>query len=67
MDKEEGKLFFAYLNQKRSEYGVSMGKLCNGVCTPRIISYMEKGERYPELMLRDRLSARLGIDPDDYS
>ena len=67
MDKEEGKLFFAYLNQKRSEYGVSMGKLCNGVCTPRIISYMEKGERYPELMLRDRLSARLGIDSDDYS
>lgn len=67
MDKEEGKLFFAYLNQKRSEYGVSMGKLCDGLCTPRIISYMEKGERYPELMLRDRLSARLGIDPDDYS
>ena len=67
MDKEEGKLFFAYLNQKRSEYRVSMGKLCDGLCTPRIISYMEKGERYPELMLRDRLSARLGIDPDDYS
>lgn len=67
MDKEEGKLFFAYLNQKRSEYGVSMRKLCEGLCTPRIISYMEKGERYPELMLRDRLSARLGIDPDDYS
>lgn len=67
MDKEEGKLFFAYLNQKRNEYGVSMGKLCEGLCTPRIISYMEKGERYPELLLRDRLSARLGIDPDDYS
>lgn len=67
MDKEEGKLFFAYLNQKRSEYGVSMRKLCEGLCTSRIISYMEQGERYPELMLRDRLSARLGIDPDDYS
>lgn len=67
MDKEEGQLFFAYLNQKRSEYGVSMRKLCEGLCTSRIISYMEQGERYPELMLRDRLSARLGIDPDDYS
>lgn len=67
MDKEEGQLFFAYLNQKRSEYGVSMRKLCEGLCTPRIISYMEQGERYPELALRERLSARLGIAPDDYS
>ena len=44
-----------------------MRKLCEGLCTSRIISYMEQGERYPELMLRDRLFARLGIDPDDYS
>ena len=66
MDKEEGKIFFELFSQKREEENVSLGEVCDGLCTPREIAYMERGERFPERLLQDRLLARLGVNADDY-
>lgn len=66
MDKEEGKIFFELLSKKREEKNVSLGDVCEGLCTPREMAYMERGERFPDRLLQDRLLARLGVNADDY-
>ncbi len=66
MDKEEGKIFFELLSKKREEKNVSLGDVCQGLCTPREMAYMERGERFPDRLLQDRLLARLGVNADDY-
>lgn len=61
-EKSFGDLLFCY----RSSRNISLEKLCEGLCTPSMITYIEKGSVSSGTLLRTRILERLGIDCDDY-
>lgn len=53
--------FYDLLNRLIKVEEVSAEQLCEGLCSPSMLSKIRKGERLPNKMLRDRLMSRLGI------
>lgn len=51
MNEAKGKLFFELIKTLRQKQGLTMAQLCEGVCTQRMISYIEKGERFPDKLI----------------
>lgn len=49
------------LNRLIEIHGVSAELLCEGLCSPGMLSKIRKGERRPNKMMRDRLMERLGV------
>lgn len=67
--------FGILLNRIREDRGVLAKDLGAGICAESEVSKMERGERFPEKPLRDRLLARLGesgycfenfLQPEEY-
>ena len=44
----------------RKEYKITLGKLASGLCTPSMLTRIEKGERNVEKLLFESLYQRLG-------
>lgn len=63
---EETKSFGEYLFDLRTERGVTMQQLCNGLCDMGMLSRFERGEREPDRLIQDRLLSRLGIPLENY-
>ena len=58
--------FHKFLKSVRKSQGISMEKLAMGICTKSEMSRVEKGTRLPDKLVRDRLTARLGISGEEY-
>lgn len=52
--------------QLRESQNVTLENLSFGLCTPSMLAKIEKGERYPDKLLRERLLARLGVAIDGF-
>lgn len=61
---EEQEAFGVYVSKRRNEWGYTLKQLAEGLCSASELSRIEKGERTPDKVLRDRLLARMGISPD---
>lgn len=57
MKKEELGKIISYLRKKRN---IKSQNLCKGVCSPSILTRMEKGTRFPDIFIMERLLERLG-------
>ena len=57
----ETKQFSKYLQTLRVNQKVTLEKLCEGICSFGMAAKIERGERIPNLLLRERLLNRLGI------
>lgn len=67
MKKEmEGKRFGIFLNECRTEKGITLERLAEGLCSSSWLAKFEKGERSVGKAMRDRLIYRLGIAPEIY-
>ena len=58
--------FLRFVNTLRTQRGISMRQLCDGLCNTRVLSYVEKGQRRINYFLQRRLLERLGIDTWDF-
>ena len=58
--------FNKFLRSVRKSQKASLLKTTYGVCTKSEMSKVEKGTRLPEKLVRDRLTARLGISGEEY-
>lgn len=58
--------FHKFLKSVRKSQGVTLEKTTFGVCTKSGMSRVESGNRLPEKLVRDRLTARLGISGEEY-
>ena len=58
--------FNKFLKSVRKSQKASLLKTTYGVCTKSEMSKVEKGTRLPEKLVRDRLTARLGISGEEY-
>lgn len=63
---KEAKLFGEFLQRQREEKNVERDALGEGLLSANLIGKVERGERYPEKPVRDRLLARLGESGYDY-
>ncbi len=63
---QESKRFGEFLKSQREEKNVERDALGEGIYTPNLMGKLERGERYPDKMTRDRLLARLGESGYDY-
>lgn len=66
MYKKKPESFGSLLFRKRQEWELNLEQLSEGLCTPSTLARIEKGERTPDKLLRDRLLLRVGISPDTY-
>ena len=62
----ETKRFSNYLLTLRNSRKITLEKLCEGVCSFGMAAKIERGERIPNLLLRQRLLNRLGIAGSDF-
>lgn len=62
----ETKRFSNYLLTLRNSRKITLEKLCEGVCSFGMAAKIERGERIPNLLLRQRLLNRLGISGSDF-
>lgn len=58
--------YHKFLKSVRKSQGVSLEKTAFGVCTKSGMSRIESGNRLPNKLVRDRLTARLGISGEEY-
>lgn len=58
--------FHKFLKSIRKSQGVTLEKTTFGVCTKSGMSRVESGSRLPQKLVRDRLTARLGISGEEY-
>ncbi|MBR2046421.1 MAG: hypothetical protein IJ958_09860, partial [Agathobacter sp.] len=58
--------FNKFLKSVRKSQKASLVKATYGVCSKSAMSKVEKGTRLPEKLVRDRLTARLGISGEEY-
>lgn len=63
---QEKKLYGTLIFQLRGKKKITLECLSIGLCTPSMLAKIEKGERYPDNLLRERLLGRLGVTKDDY-
>ncbi len=63
---QESKHFGEFLKSQREEKNVERDALGEGLYTPNLMGKLERGERYPDKPVRDRLWARLGESGYDY-
>ena len=66
MYTKEPKDFGSLLSRNRQKWNLSLEQLSEGLCTPSEVARMEKGERTPDKLLRDRLLLRVGVSPDTH-
>ncbi len=58
--------YHKFLKSVRKSQKVSLEKTAFGVCTKSGMSRIEAGTRLPDKLVRDRLTARLGISGEEY-
>lgn len=63
---EDGMQFSRFVNKLREKKNLSMEQLCEGLCSPRMVWYLESGERMPDKLVQDAILERLGIGAEDY-
>lgn len=63
---KEAKRFGEFLKKQREEKNVERDALGEGIFLPNLMGKVERGERYPDKPVRDRLLARLGESGYDY-
>lgn len=63
---QEAKRFGEFLKKQREEKNVERDALGEGLYTSNLMGKLERGERYPDKPVRDRLLARLGESGYDY-
>ena len=56
--------FHTFLATIRKEKGITLGQAADGLCSKSELHRIEKGERLPEKLMRDRLLERMGISID---
>ena len=71
MTKEEVGRLVSYLRKKKN---IELDKLCLGICSSISITRLERGERFPDFFVMERIVERLGKSvnkieflPDEYS
>lgn len=64
--RKKAKQFNSFINGLRDRRNISIGKLCEGLCSRRMGGYLESGERAPDKLLQDRILERLGVGAEDY-
>lgn len=65
-DRKKAKQFHQFINELRVKRDISMERLCEGLCSRRMVCYLERGERAPDKLLQDRILERLGVGAEDY-
>ena len=63
---DDKKVFGSLLFQLREKKNITLERLAFGLCTPSMLARIEKGERYPDKLLRERLLERLGVAVDGF-
>ena len=63
---EDSKLYGEFLQEQRTQKGIERDALSEGIFIQNMLGKIERGERYPDKMTRDRLLARLGESGYDY-
>lgn len=63
---KEPNFFGKLLMQLRKSRNVTLENLSLGLCTPSMLAKIEKGERYPDKLLRERLLERIGVAIDGF-
>lgn len=58
--------FPTLVRKAREIQHITLEDLCKGICSFSMIGRIERGERYPDKELRDRILARLGVCSDGY-
>lgn len=58
--------FPALIKKAREIQGITLEGLCKDICSSSLMGRIEKGERYANKELRDRILARLGVCSDGY-
>lgn len=58
--------FHGFLSAMRTGKGVTLEKLCEGLCSVSMMKRIEVGDRLPDKLLRDRLVERLGVTNDGF-
>lgn len=53
--------FGVLLSKEREVRNITMEDLSYGLCSRSTIEFIEKGKRYPDKLMRDRLLARMGV------
>ena len=61
-----GNFFGTLIHTQRIAQGIKPEQLAEGLYSPSMIKKIERGERFPEKLVRDRLLARLDIHDSDY-
>lgn len=54
------------IKKAREIQGITLESLCKDICSSSLMGRIEKGERYANKELRDRILARLGVCSDGY-
>ena len=58
--------FPTLVRKAREIQHITLEDLCEGICSFSMIGRIERGERFPDKELRDRILARLGVCSDGY-
>lgn len=58
--------FPALIKKAREIQGITLEGLCKDICSSSLMGRIEKGKRYANKELRDRILARLGVCSDGY-
>lgn len=58
--------YHGFLRALRDMHEIPQGGVCKGICTISGMNRFEKGNRMAEKLMRDRLTARLGISGETY-
>ena len=57
--------FIDYVNSLREKEGFSLQEVCEGICNPQEIHYLEQGKREVDRLLEEAILERLGIGAED--
>ena len=66
-DKEAEAAFSRYVTDLRTKQNITLEKLCEGLCTPSNLLYLEKGKKGLSKHLQDRILERLGVGAEDFT
>lgn len=58
-------IFIDYVNSLREKEGFSLQEVCEGICNPQEIHYLEQGKREVDRLLEDAILERLGVGAED--
>lgn len=65
-DKEAEAAFSRYVTDLRTKQNITLEKLCEGLCTPSNLLYLETGKKGLSKHLQDRILERLGVGAEDF-